>query len=452
MFVGRKQEIKQIEKSINSFTKELIAISGKRGIGKTELALKVISNKNNVMILNGKYFNKMEATLKEVSEIFNSKFNTCYSFHSWTSFFNSLLIEIKKQDLETEPFILFIDEFPWLNTKGSNFIDHFSAFWNNIISSLRVKIILTGSAVSWMNKYVFQSKGGLFHRVTCKISLKSFDLLETKQFLIAQKPFVSTSEILDYYNLTGGVARYLNILDLTNSLSENATKLFREYDYKSFFKNSFNSIKTNIHLKIISLFKERIKLSINEILSELSEFSNVTIYNALKELEDTDVILSINEDRKTKSPDYILVDLFLFFAIRNENQQLFKNTQRFNILKGYAFEISVIRNIHLVLKEIGRFKEMDEFSLFKWQNDKSQIDLIVDYKTNFYSIVECKYYSDVYELGQEEAKKIEKRQFEFANNFGNKKTLFDVVLCTAFGSKNKTHLSYKEVNFENILS
>lgn len=464
MFIGRKKEKEKIKKHLSSNSKELIAITGKRGIGKTELALNIIeSEKSNFLILNGKNKTTSLKQLKNAEDVFNYKFNKNFNFKSWTMFFIALLDEIKTNHLN-DNFILFIDEFPWLHTKGNDFVNDFGSFWNNIPSSLKIKIIITGSAVSWLNKNVFRSKGGLYHKTTLKIHLKSFDLMETKQYLSHLKSYVTTNEVLDYYSITGGVARYLNQLDLSNNFQENVIKLFLNNNYLDFFNNSFNSTKTDIHQKIVSLFKDRIKISSDEIVEQiLKQFSHknnkeqkislTTIYSALNELEETDVLYKINEKDKNNLSSYVLCDLFLFYAIRNEQKNdLFFNNQKLNITNGYAFEILTLNNIHLVLKELGRLNlNTNEVKVIKWHNKNCQIDLMVDYQTDHFSLIECKRYNDVYELNNQEIVKIENRQLEFLKN-NKKKTFLDIIICSAFGIKNRTNLICKDVNFDTILN
>lgn len=105
---------------------------------------------------------------------------------------------------------------------------------------------------------------------------------------------------------------------------------------------------------------------------------------------------------------------------------LFLNQNRFNIVNGFAFEILVLNNIHLILKELGLYSKIQKnqnYELIKYNNLDSQIDLIIDHKTNFYSLVECKFYNDVYVLERQEENKIYNRfdQISKNNKFSNKK-------------------------------
>lgn len=221
--------------------------------------------------------------------------------------------EINKLNEETI-FIFYIDEFPWLNTKGNNFVEDFGVFWNSINFNKKIKVIITGSAVSWLNKNVFRSKGGLYHKTTLKIQLKAFDVLEVKEFLNLKKNIVTTNDVLSYYMITGGIARYLNQLDFSLPIYENGFNLHSNNNILDFFNNSF-SLKNNIHYLIISLFKERIKLNITDIKksTSLKNFSPNTIYSALEELVETDILLKVNERKKQILQVMFYVILFYSF-------------------------------------------------------------------------------------------------------------------------------------------
>lgn len=439
MFIGRKKEYQEIVDRINSPYKELVAIIGKRGVGKTTLMSKVQNELNEkTLYLFGRKGVSNKQQLETASRKLNEYFDLQEKCHSWEYFFNILIQESKKTE---DKIIICIDEFPWLNVKGSLFVEDFGNFWN-ILNSNNIKVIITGSAVSWLNKNVFRNKGGLYHKTTCKIYLKSFNLLETAQYLRIENPHFRSTDIIEYYLLTGGVVRYLQQIRGNRSIDENREFLFNETYFEDFFDNSFNSTKTNIHKQVIELFKDRIRLSFNEIASKFS-YSQKLIYDTLNELEETDVIKSFkNKNQK----EYVITDLYCFYHLRKHN--FTKHKQR--IIDGYSLEILTILNIDLILQHIGR--NGFSYSVQKWQNPKAQIDLLVNYNNNqLYSIVECKNYNSVYELDIDEKNKLLNRMDEFYNSLKSKKSEIDLILVSPFGSKNRTSLRYIDVSLNSIL-
>jgi hypothetical protein len=83
---------------------------------------------------------------------------------------------------------LFFDELPWLVTKKSGFVEALSYLWNRYLAAdTRIILIVCGSAASWMISNIIDSRGGLYNRITRRISLQPFNLRETEQYLKGKK-------------------------------------------------------------------------------------------------------------------------------------------------------------------------------------------------------------------------------------------------------------------------
>ena len=88
------------------------------------------------------------------------------------------------ETLQRERIVIFLDELLWMDTRKSNFLPAFSFFWNDWASTVsNMKIIVCGSATTWMMSHVIGDKGGLYGRVSRAIYLSSFTLAETEEFL-----------------------------------------------------------------------------------------------------------------------------------------------------------------------------------------------------------------------------------------------------------------------------
>ncbi|HVZ57018.1 MAG TPA: hypothetical protein VG870_10205, partial [Chitinophagaceae bacterium] len=80
--------------------------------------------------------------------------------------------------------VVFLDEFPWLDSRKSGFLHAFEHFWNTWASRQpHIIVVICGSSASWMIRKIVNSKGGLHHRITQKIRLLPFTLAETEAFL-----------------------------------------------------------------------------------------------------------------------------------------------------------------------------------------------------------------------------------------------------------------------------
>lgn len=275
-FIGREDELSILLKRCQNSHKELVAITGKRGVGKTELMKKVkellksphYSDDYVVIEIFGQKNSPLKRQLKKACDIFTSFFNKTIEPSDWGDFFDLLQEEITLPYNINKKFILLIDEFPWLNTKGSFFVEDFGTFWNKCHSE-NLKIIFTGSAVSWINKNVFKTKGGLYHKTTYKINLKPFDIIETSKFLLKNNnQSYSNFEIVYYYLITGGIARYLKNIRKEEGFNNNFKNIYQNNNFDDFFDNSFNSTKTDVHKKIVYLFKNHFQINFSLIKKE----------------------------------------------------------------------------------------------------------------------------------------------------------------------------------------
>jgi len=133
--IGRNKQVEQLEKLLNSDKSELVAIYGRRRVGKTFL-IRETYKKHIIFEVSGIPSGSYKDQLKNFyNEICNRKkaFLKKDIPKNWFEAFNLLsdYIESKRGD---EKKVLFIDEFPWMYTHKSKFVQMFSHFWNSYCS------------------------------------------------------------------------------------------------------------------------------------------------------------------------------------------------------------------------------------------------------------------------------------------------------------------------------
>ena len=193
--IGREKEIERLKKYIASERSEFIAVYGRRRVGKTFLIKELMEGLFTFRI-----------TGKENARVTNQLINFSYAMmeffgkdivpKDWTEAFYLLskAIEVQKEG----PKIIFIDELPWLDTPKSNFIGALEYFWNNwAYYRSDVKLIVCGSATSWMLNKIINSRGGLHNRVTHQILVSPFTLRETELYFKVNGFDYERSEILE---------------------------------------------------------------------------------------------------------------------------------------------------------------------------------------------------------------------------------------------------------------
>ena len=183
--IGRTKECAILKNRYDSDNAELIAVYGRRRVGKTFLIKNYFKDR-----LDFYTTGIFHGTRQEQLMFFNSQLREFSGLPyplatSWFDAFDQLRQHI--MSLKKDRIVIFMDEFPWLDSPRSGFMKAFDLFWNSWASGQPgLKMIVCGSATTWMISHLIGARGGLHNRVTCRIKLAPFDLAETEAFLKAK--------------------------------------------------------------------------------------------------------------------------------------------------------------------------------------------------------------------------------------------------------------------------
>ena len=186
--IGRQQERKQLNRLYDSGQAELVAVYGRRRVGKTFLIDETFSGR----------FTFRHAGLSpvktEASGLLQAQLEHFYNSlivqgmeksekpASWLDAFLLLELYLQKRDDGSRQ-LVFLDELPWLDTPRSGFITAFEGFWNTWACHRKnLMVIVCGSANSWILDKLINNHGGLYGRVTYEIKLSAFTLHECEMF------------------------------------------------------------------------------------------------------------------------------------------------------------------------------------------------------------------------------------------------------------------------------
>ena len=263
-FINRQKELEFLEKKWLSHVPQLVIIYGKRRVGKTELIKNFIKNKTACYFLADKR-NETEQ-LKELGQLIGQHFQDSIlisrGFNNWLEVFQYLKEKAKK------PFILVIDEFPYLVENNKAISSLFQKGWDDYLKDTNVFLIISGSSMAMMETETLIYKSPLYGRRTGQILLKPFLFQEARQFF----PQKSFSEFLAIFTIVGGIPAYLLEIDPDISWRENIKE-------KIFSKTEF------LHNEIEFILKEELRepknylailraISLNK--HKFSEISNET--------------------------------------------------------------------------------------------------------------------------------------------------------------------------------
>lgn len=113
---------------------------------------------------------------------------------------------------ENRKFTLIIDEFQEFNSVNPSVYSEMQNIWDSNKSKSKINLILCGSIYSLMKNIFENSKEPLFARATERIHLKPFDVNTLKEILTDNYPKYNAEDFLAFYTLTGGVAKYVELL------------------------------------------------------------------------------------------------------------------------------------------------------------------------------------------------------------------------------------------------
>ncbi len=205
-FYNRAKELKNlrdIQKSSLSSSK-MTVIVGRRRIGKTKLIKEAYKDKVYFFVSK-----KDEALLSsEFVEITQSALGIKIlgEFKNFKNLFEYLM-----QISQETSFTLIIDEFQEFLQINSSIYSDMQNIWDEYKDKTKMNLVLSGSIYSLMKKIFEDKKEPLFGRADNKIHLKSFTIDTLKEILQENYPNFSNEDLLSFYILTGGVAKYVEI-------------------------------------------------------------------------------------------------------------------------------------------------------------------------------------------------------------------------------------------------
>lgn len=459
--IGRETEKTQLKRYINSSQSEFIAVYGRRRVGKTFL-IKEMFEGNFTFRMTG----KEKADTKEQLQNFHYALADFGAETeqpvTWQEAFR--LLEKYIESLATnQPKIIFFDELPWLDSYRSDFVAALEYFWNNwAYYRSDIKLIVCGSATSWMLNNIINSRGGLHNRVTHQINMLPFTLRETEHYLRSRGFLFEKPEMIECYMVFGGVAYYLSLLEPDKSLAQNVESLFfrRNAELKGEFEKIYQSLfhRAEQHVSIVTaLAAKGMGMTRQQIIETLHLVNNGNLSRQLRELEECEFIRSFVPFGKTrKDIMYQLIDPFTLFHFHFlANQMSFSNdywlkmqsTPAYSNWCGYAFEIVCLNHIEQIVNALGIGGMLNTPCSWIYKPTKSileseetdedlkqgaQIDLLIDRNDKTISVCEMKYTFGEYEITKQYDTYVQRRLNIFRKVTKTKKTLVSTYI-TPFG-------------------
>lgn len=217
MFLGREQELDDLNQLYQKDKFQLFILYGRRRVGKTTLLREFCKDKPSI------YYSAEQSNEKMNLEKFSGMVFRHYEednlepFSSW----EHAIRYINGRQTET-PLVLVFDEFPYLADINRTLMSVLQHLIDHTLKDGHLFLVLCGSYMGFMEKEVLGSKSPLFGRRTAQMHMKPFGYHISAQFLDG----FSYEEKLIFYGTYGGTAMYLQQVDTGLSFEENIKRTF----------------------------------------------------------------------------------------------------------------------------------------------------------------------------------------------------------------------------------
>lgn len=216
MFIGRKEELAELSTRFDSGRFEMGVVYGSRRIGKTSLIKEFIKDKAAF------YFQAKESSELDNRTAFSVEVNKLigvpYSFvyPSYSDGFDALL-----KYADGKPFVIVIDEIAFISHSDKGFLSELQFNIDHKFKATEVKLILSGSTISFMKDIIKDKTGPLFQRSTFQMHVKKLIYSDALAFLDG----LSAEDKIRYLSIFGEHPFYLEMIDKSRSFDENIFNL-----------------------------------------------------------------------------------------------------------------------------------------------------------------------------------------------------------------------------------
>lgn len=420
--IGREKELAEFNTLYSSGTAQLVAVYGRRRVGKTFLIDEALKGRITFRHAGLSPINEKggKSMLKDqLKHFYNSlqlhgmKKSRCPE--SWLDAFFMLEKHLESIDSGKRQ-VIFLDELPWMDTPRSGFLTAFEGFWNTWgCHRDNLMVVVCGSANSWILDNLINSHGGLYNRITYEMKLSPFTLNECEKFYKEKNIRLSRYDIVQANMILGGIPYYMGYFTPNLSLAQNIDRLFFSESPKlrDEFDRLFASVFSNPDdvKKVVRVLAGRNEgYTRQEILNKAQYQEGGALTKVLNALIASDFICKyLPYGSKGKDVHYKLTDPFCIFYLKflSRKEELVpdfwannQNSQSVVSWRGLAFEGVCFRHINQIKRALGIAGVVSSQS--SWivrgteETDGCQIDMLINRKDNVMNLCEMKFYNEVF--------------------------------------------------------
>ena len=371
-FIGRENEILQLQSLYKKTTTKLVVVKGRRRIGKSRLISEFSKLNKESRFLNFTALAPEKGVTNQMQlDYFGRQLSRHLnmppvSFSDWADAFEYLSFNSKKSD------IILFDEISWMGLNDPAFIPKLKAFWDEDLSQKKhILFILCGSIATWIEDNILNSTA-FFGRISMTITLDLLSIKESAQLL---KELGFKGSNLDIYTILGalgGVPWYLEQIDATKMGIDNIKDLcfikngLLVSEFNTMFYDLFNG-KGSKYRKILECLNNAPK-TLAQIRDDISYPASGTLSSMMNHLVVAGFVQkhsmwSIKTGKTSQKSLYRICDAYSRFYLKLIEPNLLKIQKNgFDDIKtipgfdthiGLMVENLLIQNRDILLKSIG---------------------------------------------------------------------------------------------------
>lgn len=462
--IGRKREQSDLAHWLNSGRPEFIVVYGRRRVGKTYLVNEYFRHRfafRATGVSGGDTKAQLRAFQSHLREHGCRKGGAPQDWFEAFDRLKALLSdESAARDSASDRLVVFLDELPWMDTPRSGFKSAFEHFWNSWASQQNdLMLIACGSASSWLTKNLLNDVGGFYGRVTGKIHLQPFSLAECEGLLEYNNVQYARPQIIELYEVFGGIPYYFNLVRGELSPAQNVERLCfapgaqLAGEFGMLFRSLFKH--PDDYIAVIRALAQRKSGFTNAELRKRPELpTGASLGRVLENLELCGFIRKNGSFAEKKTGGrYQLIDFFSLFYLEFVEQRRFDSwvthtgTPSYAAWRGNRFELVCAMHVDPIKTALGI--SGIEARTCTWSSRESnpgaQIDLVIDRRDGVVTLCEAKFTDSPFAFDKASSMGVANKREAFRTETGTRKSLQTALISVNGLERNKYYHTVQAV-------
>jgi len=414
-FVGRQNEIDQLNALLGKKQASLVVVKGRRRVGKSRLVQEFAQQKRFYKFVGLAPHPGIDA--QDQRDAFAKKLAQYTGLpvvktDDWSDLFTLLAREVRSGRV-----IVSLDEISWMAMGDDTFLPKLKNAWDDeFLNNSKLILIICSSISTWIEKNILNSKA-FYGRVSWTVSLGLLPLNHCNEMLEAQGFKTSVYEKFKVLSVTGGVPWYIEQIQGDYTADDNIKRqcfseggvLYNEYDI--IFNDLFEK-RSSIYKPIVEVLIDS-PLELKEIAEKLNYPLGGRLSNYMDDLIEAGFVTrdhtwSLKTRAESKLSKYRLSDNYLRFYLKfirpKINQVKSHHIKQVNVaqlpgwdgIMGLQFENLVLNNRHNIHTALSLNSENIEYDNPFYQRKTArqkgcQIDYLIQTRLQTLYVCEIKF-------------------------------------------------------------